>query len=785
MVKTFGNQILKKDTLIKDLQWTMNIVSNVIFFVLSFFISGRGVYEKFFPFGVSLVASVPYANLFLSALGSSLGYLISSDVNYSVKYAAIIVAICATRWLLKDFKVLRSKLCCSVVCSLILFFMSFPLYIHDNFSLYDLLNISLESILAGIYSYFFGESINIFLNYFKSDVKDIALITNARDLIIISVSFFVVTFSLSSINLGPISLGRALSIYMLLVFCRSGGILIAGLATIILEFIFSFKIITESYYIDSYNFLLSSICMIIVSAFSKQSKLKMSAMYIFFSMLLKLCLLSNLNTSVIVSSLYESIFACTFFLATPEYIFRKISKIDFSADPTISSSSNIQKYLSLKLKFLADSFINIGSGLDVISLRKDEHETKHFQDVMKKVTEKFCSVCPLSVFCLGDNKDKTINYLKNIYKGESTQMYAVKFGKICPNFKEIENYSEYLKEEKSMKDITQMKIDEMKDYIVDQFKSVGSVLGDISSKFDKLYKNNQDVSYKIFDILRKNKIDCLNVFCNEFKNKKWCIEISVMAKSKQRFENLNLEEILKSVYAKEFNSPSLLYNYRGNPKYVVLEKTTYIANIGISQHVSKNGNFCGDSYKYFYTEDGQLVLILCDGMGTGIRAAIEGTLACEILSTLIKAGVNFEIALKIANTTLLTNPNEESLAALDLVFFDLNTGNTKFIKAGAASSIVKKNGEIKILTEVSLPIGILKEVDYAMTDVKLNAKDKFLVMSDGAAYSGIDWIVEEVKKWEEINCNDSTERIVKNSLEKRKDEQDDDITVIAVEVLKN
>ncbi len=784
VVKTSEMQILKKKMQEESIPWKIHIVTNTIFFTIGLLISGKSIYEKFFPFGIALVTGVPYKNLILSSVASSLSYLITNDISYSIKYVATVFAICAVRWLLKDIKLSHKCLCNSIMCSLINFFMSFPVYMHGDSSFYILTDIFIESALAGSCSFLFEKSINITLKYFKTKSKTKFLVRNTSDLLIISSSIFVVTFSLSDFNLGPISLGNAISTYILFLICRAGGTLCAGVSFIILNFISGFKPSSINTYVSNYyNFSVPAICMLVVGLFPKHSKIKVSILYIFLNLILKLYFFSEINIGIIISSLYESILSCTLLLITPDNILNKLINFNCNDEFKANNLYCIQQRLSLNLKYLSESFKNIGSGLDVVSMKKEANKNTDLRELLEKTNEKFCSVCSLSTFCWGSNKNNTINYLNNILKKrENNLMHENEFSSICPSVEKIRKYYEYLNMEKSIKDIAQIKVNEMKDYVVEQFKDTGSILSNLSEKINNSFNYNLNVSDKILNILRKNNINCYYAFCKDYFDKKWSIEISVDTSDKQKFENLRIEDILKNEYGKIFNSPILINNYKKSFKYIILEKTNYTVRVDVAQHVCKNGDFCGDSYKYFFTEDGKLVIILSDGMGTGVRAAVEGTLACEILSTLIKSHVDTDIALRITNTTLLTNPNEESLAAIDLVIIDLNTGNSRFIKAGAASSIIKSKNEIKILDEASLPIGILKNIDYSINDIKLKNKDKILIMSDGASYPSNDWIAEKLNSWKGEN-GDLAKSIIDDSLKKAEQDKDDDITVIAVEIL--
>ena len=81
-----------------------------------------------------------------------------------------------------------------------------------------------------------------------------------------------------------------------------------------------------------------------------------------------------------------------------------------------------------------------------------------------------------------------------------------------------------------------------------------------------------------------------------------------------------------------------------------------------------------------------------------------------------------------------------------------------------------------------MPVGILKNIDFYTEKITLNSKDKIIMMSDGAIYPEDELINDKTIKWEENSSKEISNYILKKSLEPRKSENDDDITVLAIKV---
>ena len=787
MVKTKRTKILKKDEIKLYKPRFNNILTSILYFIFSIFTANKGIYGKFYPFGVSFVSSVPYSGRLFTAIGSVFSYFLNTEINFSIKYMAAIILICTIRWALKELKIERCKIYSPILCSTVLFLISIPVYVNSGFLPFTLFNNFLESILAGIYSYFFKESIFNLIGYIgnsrKSDINN-ALIKNKRDLIIFCVTFFTFLLSFSSVKIGPVSLIKVISIYVLMMFAKSSGVFGALVSTTVFSFIFNFKISSSSDYIlDPSSLIFLPFYALILGIFSKYGKIKISLLYIFLNLILKLNLFSSFGAESILVSFYESVLASIFFVLTPGYVGKRLINLKDLKNKENLDFINLQKYISLRLSTLADSFFNIGSSVNIVSANSEKSENiNKLNETVECINKKICSGCKLNAFCWNVRKDETTSFLKDFLQNENS--YAKnKLSSRCNNLQNIKSYADFLKKENNEKIIAKKRINEMKDFMVEQFKDIGNVLKYLSLDLNRTFKIRSEISDIVSQILSENGILALDVFCRETSENKWIFEISINAQDKERFKRLDIKDIFEKEFKRKFKNIILKEKLKEKLTYFIAERPKYQVELGASQHICKDGNFCGDNYKCFETEDGKLTIVLSDGMGTGVRAAVEGAMACEIMSTLIKCKVDFDIALKITNTTLLMNPNEESLATLDIISIDLYTGKAEFIKAGAPVTFIKNKGKVKKISETSLPVGILKNIDYFTEKITLSSKDKILITSDGAIYPEDGWINEKVDKWEDESSKEISDYIVKKSLEHRKKENDDDITVLALKVI--
>ena len=156
------------------------------------------------------------------------------------------------------------------------------------------------------------------------------------------------------------------------------------------------------------------------------------------------------------------------------------------------------------------------------------------------------------------------------------------------------------------------------------------------------------------------------------------------------------------------------------------------------------GDVSGDAVQQFCSP-AAAQMILCDGMGTGRPAAVDGNLAAELTARLLKAGFTAELAARLVNVALALKSEEESGATLDLISVDLYTGTARLFKAGAAPGFLVHGGRVRTVGEATLPIGVLGGVNGQSRVVHLAAGDYAVLVSDGLLVDGPGWVAKQLE----------------------------------------
>ena len=243
---------------------------------------------------------------------------------------------------------------------------------------------------------------------------------------------------------------------------------------------------------------------------------------------------------------------------------------------------------------------------------------------------------------------------------------------------------------------------------------------------------------------------------------------------------INKLKVMKTanlICGRDFDTPNI--SEVGGEVYIFLsERANLTVEFGAEQISAGNSQMCGDNYKYFNDGKGHFLMVLSDGMGTGGRAAVDGAMACGLMTRLLKAGFGYDCSLKFLNSSMLFKSTDESLATVDVANIDLFTGQVQLFKAGAAPTVIRRSGKTGKAESTSLPAGILRDVGFDKATVNCKAGDIIVLMSDGATSDGLDWIRDEIEAWTDGTAQDLAERLCEGAKRRRTDTHEDDITVL-------
>lgn len=189
----------------------------------------------------------------------------------------------------------------------------------------------------------------------------------------------------------------------------------------------------------------------------------------------------------------------------------------------------------------------------------------------------------------------------------------------------------------------------------------------------------------------------------------------------------------------------------------------------------------GDSVNFFESDEDYFYALISDGMGSGRQAALTSRLTSVFIEKLLTTGAHKTITLELLNNLLLSK-NDESFATVDLLEVDLFTGESCFIKAGAAPAYIIRASKLYKIASATPPAGIIKSFCAESTRFTLREGDTVLMLSDGIlqSFDEVPWLYGLVEGEAVKNPSRLAEKIVSKA--RSMTTREDDMTAAVITV---
>ena len=318
---------------------------------------------------------------------------------------------------------------------------------------------------------------------------------------------------------------------------------------------------------------------------------------------------------------------------------------------------------------------------------------------------------------------------------------------------------------------------EVKQLVRDQFSVLAMALGDVSQLVCEETRFDTSAAARVACVLESYGISPKEIICSETCG---ISRIEVRAeKIKGKLSRSALINDMETACGYKLSSPTVREE-KNETMMTFVKKPRLNLRIGKAQFSANDGTMCGDSCDLFLDKNGNQIIVISDGMGTGPHAAVDGAVAAWLFGKLLVAGLNFDSSLRLANSALIVKSEDESLATIDAVKIDLHTGTAEFFKAGASNSFLCKGKKVYSFGKPSMPLGILREIEFNKEKTTLDKGDVLLMMSDGVGTAAYSLVAEELRSFNKKDPTALAERVVEIAKSGNKGKHTDDITAIAV-----
>ena len=273
--------------------------------------------------------------------------------------------------------------------------------------------------------------------------------------------------------------------------------------------------------------------------------------------------------------------------------------------------------------------------------------------------------------------------------------------------------------------------------LCEQYGALASSLGELAGEFSLSELPDRRKSRRLLELLKDLGLEPMDASVASDAHGRL---VATACLPPIRFSEDELEALGQEATAlcgRRFSAPEAV----STPALTMLtfrQAPCYRAEFGVFGLPAAEGGVSADAARAFTCEGGYACAVLCDGMGTGRAAAVDGVMAVQLASDLLKAGFAPKETARLVNVSLAlkNGGGDETATTLDILKVDLYTGRAQLFKAGAAPSFVLRSSAVDTYQAESVPLGILDKVLGKKLSLTLHEGDTAVLASDGAMSAG-------------------------------------------------
>ena len=721
------------------------------------------------PFGIAMTAASGTGWYGLSALaGAVVGSLLGGGIGVGIRYVAASVLVFTAAYVFREFSFAQRSvfmpLAAALVTALTAFLGSFSLSGADS---PDLSRLILESVLAFAGCYFFRTALSR-----ERRLSENAEIRRSVSRTVLAACLLMALAPLKLFSV--LSVGRTLSLIVLMASAVKGGMLTGAAAGTILGLAMDLASGGGSFYAMSYAFagLLSGV-------FSRHSRLVYTLSFVLSSALSVICVRT---VSVGTSALFECFSASVIFFLLPGRFLGVIGML-LHAGESGGGERDLRRFVAERVRRLGEAYGEL-YGVVERSL-SDNGNDEDIARIFDRAADRVCVRCVNKNRCWNAEYVDTLSALNDATgamrrNGSLTQedipgYFRARCSSLGAFVTAVNSELRALQYRRELK----ASLAENRSVAWGQYADMAQLLAGVADELGSVNGSDVLAEQRLLRYLRSLEIDA---------------EVSVFRDGRGRLR-ATIESGSLSALLRDGNWLDRLSEILGvrlcvpqdaaerSARLTLLEAEPLAVSVGIAALKKRGEKVSGDKGSYFKTDAGILCVILSDGMGSGDEAARDSAEVVAILEKFLRAGADGAAAMKLLNSALLLRGGENwGFATADLMCVDLFSGETSFFKYGAAPSYVCSGKSVRRIKGETLAAGLTLGGGVApdVVRMRLSPGSTAIIASDGVIREGEDEWVRNMM----LRSYDDMKQLAKATLKEaeRLYGGSDDMTVVSVRV---
>ncbi|MGL5068597.1 MAG: stage II sporulation protein E [Sarcina sp.] len=484
-------------------------------------------------------------------------------------------------------------------------------------------------------------------------------------------------------------------------------------------------------------------------------------------------------------------------MLTPKRMIERI-RVEFDSETKKEEDSEkhfnkIKNELTVRLGDFTDVLMTMGNTLDNMVENEKLVSQNKGDELVDSLAERVCKNCDYRNTCWRREIHETYSSFREMIQAfeEGNYVFPAHLRKKCLKEAKLIKEAEDVVNKHIADEMLKKRLGEGRRMIASHIKSMSDTIGEITTDFKTEVNLDIEIERGVKKALVRASVKFDYLIAYTDKEGRLNIKIEMMNCGGGQYCTKSILPIINRTIGRKMtiSDECKINALTGICEVHIFEAPKYYIDSFVALS-AKTGEKCtGDSYSFGKTKDGNHMIMLCDGMGTGPRAGAESKIAVEMIEKFSEVGFNERTAINTVNTIMnIKFSEEEKFSTLDMQKINLYDGSAKFLKVGAMESFIKRGSKIKIVDSKTLPFGVLDTPDIDEKDYKLKAGDFIITISDGILDLAKDgdlnntWLVELIEKSIDRTSKDLANRILDTAKGVNNGKARDDMTVIVSKV---
>ena len=385
----------------------------------------------------------------------------------------------------------------------------------------------------------------------------------------------------------------------------------------------------------------------------------------------------------------------------------------------------------------AQSFQGLSEIFLKMNVQQSDFSTEEMGQIHNELTAKLCATCDSCAMCWDTPNSPMYGYLAQLIEsvrkaGKADRDAELKMEKYCPYTGSMVEEAVHVFERARLNQSWYNRLLENREVIAEQLDAMAYIMEDCARPDKDISREKRGMLTELKYRARERGIVLEDGKIFENTDSKWRLKITVRAKS----GCIPVRELTKAV---SLAMPRPMMAHRdtkailGKEESLLIyeEETLYECVRGMARLVKDGAAISGDNFSFLERDNGQVIISLSDGMGSGNRACRESEMVIELLEKFLEAGFGVETAIRMMNSAMVMKGENDLFSTVDISALNLYDGNCDIYKIGASATFIKHEEEVECLLSTSLPAGVYHRLEIEHMKKQLGNGDFLVMVTDG------------------------------------------------------